>query len=186
MSELEALTTLIQIYLSHTFKWYSSLIASAVGVIAVPIIALNITITNNNPNTFAFAERSFFSFLTLILLLASLYLVSKVNYSLGLLQEIYERIEVKDTGKNLSQYLIQRKSELLSKIKAFQIYRIQKAPQKEFTLSTWIPLLLAFFVGLFFFLLIWWGHKDLKYGLLLFGSVYLLASYLFFKHVTIL
>ncbi len=80
ISEEQAIITLIQVYLSHTAKWYSSLIASAVGVLALPILALNITITSNAPNTFLFLERGFFSVLTLFLLLASLYFVSNANY----------------------------------------------------------------------------------------------------------
>ncbi|MFC1968338.1 hypothetical protein ACFLVX_02970 [Chloroflexota bacterium] len=186
VSEVQALTILIQIYMSHTSKWYSALIASAVGVIALPIIALNITITGNDPNAFDFVERSFFSLITLFLLLSSMYFVSKVNYSLALLQRIYDSIVVEATGKSLSQYLIQRKSELLSKVKAFRPYKLQKAPEKWLFASPLVHLLFAFIVGLFFFLLIWWGHENLEYGLLLFCSIHLLFLSILLKYVTIL
>ena len=186
ISEIQALITLIQVYLSHTSKWYSSLIASAIGLIAIPIVSLNITITNN-PTRFDFIERSLFSFMIIILLLVSLYLVSKVIYSLSLLQHIYEIIEIKGTDQNLSQYLIQMKSELLSKIKAFKIYKLQKDPKKELAVfSLTIPLLVFVGGGLFLFFTVWWGHEDMVYGLILFGSIYLLLVWNLFHKTPIL
>ena len=161
ISEPEALIAIIQVYLSHTSKWYSSLIASLLSVVALPIIALNITVTIDYPSAFGFLERSFFSSITLFLILISVYLISKVNYSLALLDQLYESIEIKDTQQNLSQYIIQRKANLLTEITPFKnIYRFQKDTKKGLATSTFVPLFTTFIVGLFLLLLIWWKHGD--------------------------
>ena len=187
ISEEQAIITLIQVYLSHTAKWYSSLIASAVGVLALPILALNITITSDAPNTFLFLERGFFSVLTLFLLLASLYFVSKVNYSLALLDDLYASIEVRGTENNLMEYLIQRKSHLLSKVKVFRdLYRFQREVGKWLNLSTILLVLGSFAVGFFLLMLIWWGYSSMWQALFIFAALYLFSLGLLFKQIPIL
>lgn len=187
VSENEALVTLIQVYLSHTSKWYSSLIAAAVGVVAIPVVALNITITSNHMNNFLFSERSFFSILTLFLLLATLYFVSKVNYSLALLHQLYESIEVQNTNLNLLQYLIQEKSVLVSKVKAFKsIYRFQRDVIGGLNLGTILVLIGSFIVGVFLLLMIWWGYDAMWKAFALFASIYAISLIVLFRQVPIL
>ena len=187
LSEHEALVTLIQVYLSHTSKWYSSLIATAVGVVAIPIVALNITITSNHTNNFLFSERSFFSILTLFLLLATLYFVSKVNYSLALLHRLYEGIEVQDTNLNLLQFLTQEKSILVSKVRAFRtIYRFQKDVVGSLNFVTILAVIGSFVVGAFLLLMIWWGYGAMWKALVLFASIYLFSLIMLFRQVPIL
>lgn len=153
--ENEALVTLIQVYLSHTSKCYSSLIAAVVGVVAIPIVALNITITSNHTDNFLFSERSFFSILTLFLLLATVYFVSKVNYSLALLHQLYESIGVQNTDLNLLKYLIQKKSFLVSKVKVFKsIYRFQRDVIGGLSLGTILVIIGSIAVGVFLLLMI--------------------------------
>jgi len=185
--ENEALLTLIQVYLSHTSKWYSSLIAAAVGVVAIPIVALNITITSNHTNNFLFSERSFFSILTLFLLLATLYFVSKVNYSLALLHQLYERIEVQNTNLNLLQFLIQEKSVLVFKVKAFKnIYRFQRDVIGGLNLGTILLVFGSFTVGVFLLLMIWWGYGAMWQAFALFASIYAISLIVLFRKVPIL
>lgn len=185
--ENEALVTLIQVYLSHTSKWYSSLIAAAVGVVAIPIVALNITITSNHTNNFLFSGRSFFSILTLFLLLATLYFVSKVNYSLALLHQLYESIEVQNTNLNLLQYLIQEKFVLVSKVKAFKsIYLFQRDVIGGLNLGTILVVIGSFAVGVFLFLMIWWGYGAMWQGFALFASIYAISLIVLFRQVPIL
>ena len=187
LSEHEALVTLIQVYLSHTSKWYSSLIATAVGVVAIPIVALNITITSNHTNNFLFSERSFFSILTLFLLLATLYFVSKVNYSLALLHQLYERIEVQNTNLNLLQFLIQEKSVLVFKVKAFKnIYRFQRDVIGGLNLGTILLVFGSFTVGVFLLLMIWWGYGAMWQAFALFASIYAISLIVLFRKVPIL
>ena len=187
ISESEALIAIIQVYLSHTSKWYSSLIASLLSVIALPIIALNITVTINNPSAFDFLERSAFSLITLSLSLISVYLISKVNYSLALLDQLYESLEIKYTQTNLRQYIIQRKSNLLSEIKPFKmLYRFQKDTENSLAINTYLPLSIAFMAGLFLLLLIWWKHGDCIYGVLMFGLLYGLFLCLLFRQKVIM
>ena len=187
LSEHEALVTLIQVYLSHTSKWYSSLIAAAVGVVAIPIVALNITITSNHTNNFLFSERSFFSILTLFLLLATLYFVSKVNYSLALLHQLYERIEVQNTNLNLLQFLIQEKSVLVFKVKAFKnIYRFQRDVIGGLNLGTILLVFGSFTVGVFLLLMIWWGYGAMWQAFALFASIYAISLIVLFRKVPIL
>ena len=185
--ENETLLTLIQVYLSHTSKWYSSLIAAAVGVVAIPIVALNITITSNHTNNFLFSERSFFSILTLFLLLATLYFVSKVNYSLALLHQLYERIEVQNTNLNLLQFLIQEKSVLVFKVKAFKnIYRFQRDVIGGLNLGTILLVFGSFTVGVFLLLMIWWGYGAMWQAFALFASIYAISLIVLFRKVPIL
>ena len=187
MPENEALATLIQVYLSHTSKWYSSLIAAAVAVVAIPIVALNITITSNHTNNFLFWERSFFSILTLFLLLATLYFVSKVNYSLALLHQLYEKIEVQNTDLNLLQYLTEEKSVLVSKVKAFKIiYRFQRDVIGGLNLGTILVLFGSLAVGAFFLLMIWWGYDVMWQAFALFASIYAISLIVLFRQVPIL
>jgi hypothetical protein len=187
VSEDEALVTLIQVYLSHTSKWYSSLIAAVVGVVAIPVVALNITITSNHMNNFLFSERSFFSILTLFLLLASLYFVSKVNYSLALLDQLYQNIEVKNINLNLLKYLIQQKSVLISKFRTFQkMYRFQRDVTGSLNLGTILVVIGSFAVGVFLLLMIWWGYGAMWQALALFASIYAISLIVLFRQVPIL
>lgn len=187
LSESEALVTLIQVYLSHTFKWYSSFIASAVGVVAIPVVALNITITSSHTSNFLFLERSFFSILTIFLLIASLYFLSKVNYSLALLDQLYERIKVRDTDWNLLQYLIHRKSVLVSRVRAFRtFYRFEKDAVGNLNLVTILAIIGSFAAGVFLLLMVWWGYGGMWKALVLFAAIYLLSLIMLFRKVPIL
>lgn len=185
--ETEALVTLIQVYLSHTSKWYSSLIATVVGVVAIPIVALNITITSNHTDNFLFSERSFFSILTIFFLLATLYFVSKVNYSLALLHQLYESIEVQNTNLNLLQYLIQEKFVLVSKVKAFKsIYLFQRDVIGGLNLGTILVVIGSLGVGVFLLLMIWWGYGAMWRAFALFAFIYAISLRVLFRQVPIL
>lgn len=185
--ETEALVTLIQVYLSHTSKWYSSLIATVVGVVAIPIVALNITITSNHTDNFLFSERSFFSILTIFFLLATLYFVSKVNYSLALLHQLYESIEVQNTNLNLLQYLIQEKFVLVSKVKAFKsIYLFQRDVIGGLNLGTILVVIGSLAVGVFLLLMIWWGYGAMWRAFALFAFIYAISLRVLFRQVPIL
>jgi hypothetical protein len=148
---------------------------------------LNITITSTHTNNFLFLERSFFSILTIFLLLVSLYFVSKVNYSLTLLDQLYESIEVKSTDQNLLQYLIQRKSVLISRVRAFRtFYKFQKDVLGSLNLVTMLAVIGSFAIGAFLLLMIWWGYGAMWKALVLFVSIYLFFLIMLFRQVPIL
>ena len=187
VTEKEALMTLIQVYLSHTSKWYSSLIAAVVGVVAIPIVALNITMTSNHKDNFLFYERSFFSILTLFLLLAAVYFVSKVNYSLALLHQLYESIKVQNTDLNLLQYLIKEKSHLVSKVEAFKsLYRFQRDVIGRLNLGTNLVVIGSIAVGVFLLLMIWWGYGAMWPAFSLFNLIYAISLIMLFWKIPIL
>ncbi len=173
ISEKEALVTLIQIYLSHTAKWYSALIAIVLGLLIIPLFVLNASLSFNPK--FGIPERVIFSVFTLLFLDAAFYCVNKVLYSLALLSKIYNRLEVSNTGGTLGEYLRNLKSNLHKKIKIFKFY-------KYGIYGEIIGSIVGFcIIGLFLFSFVWWGYSDFRDWVLIFEAIYLATILFLFK-----
>ena len=157
ISEKEALSILIQVYLSHTAKWYSALVALALGLLVIPLFALNSSL--NDYSNFGFVLRMSFSVLTLLFLDAAFYVVSKVTYSLALLSEFYGRLRISGTEKTLDAYLIEVKTALRDKMKIFRVYKMRLSGGYEFWI---VGSIIGFLVlGPILFYLVWFESDCL-------------------------
>lgn len=184
ISKNDALKMLVEVYLARNSTWYQSLIATLVGFFAIPVLALNIQITN--PTNFGYWERSFFSIISLGLLLVILYFISKVIYSNGLLQHIFEDIEIAGINRNLSQMLIKRKYEWKGSVWISKLYKFSNSPGKSVVNITLFLHILLWVLGIFSFLLIWWEYEFMLKYIIAYATIYILIILSFFKRVIIL
>ena len=181
ISEKEALSTLIQVYLSHTAKWYSALVALALGLLVIPLFALNASLSDTL--NFGFTERLIFFVLILLFLDAAIYSVTKVIYSLALLSEFYSRLKIVEVGKTLDAYLIEVKTGLRDRVKAFRLYKMEQTEKYTFQI---VGSIISFlFIGVILFSFVWWKYDC--FFLYLVGSeiVYFVSILILFRIVRI-
>jgi len=168
--EEKALSTLIQVYLSHTAKWYSALVALTLGLLVIPLFALNASLSNWN---FGFELRLVFSVLTLLFLDASIYTVAKVIYSLALLSEFYGKLKIIGVEKTLAAYLIEVKKGLRDKVKAFRIFKMEQSVRSKFQIvGSIIGFLL---IGAILFSFVWWEYDCFFLCLVISEAIYLVS-----------
>lgn len=186
ISEREALNILIQVYLSHTSKWYSSVVATLIGSIGFPLLAFNLQLTAGKSIDVIYLR--FFSFITISFLLGTLYFSHKVIYSLQFLEELYRKLIIAYEEKTLTDYRNKLMKQLkhYSLIFKFLVKREQKSNKKEYKLHN------TFFIASFFLTLIggfillsfiWWPITKFwncaliwEGILLIFISIYLLVK----------
>lgn len=174
--EGEVLNTLIQVYLSHTSKWYSSAIATLIGALGIPFLVFNLQITSSN--SLSIIYLNLFSLITISFLLATLYFLHKVIYSLQFLEELYKKLVIRDSEKSLTDY----RNELMRQLKhkswvfKFLVKREKDNHEKEYKLHNLFfatSFVFAFVGGLILLSFIWVPFTENLTFLLVWGVAYL-------------
>jgi len=186
LSKKEALSTLIQIYLSHTSKWYSSVVTTLVGSIGFPLIAFNLQLSTGKNLDSIYLHL--FSFMTVSFVVGTLYFSHKVIYSLQFLEELYHKLTLEEDSKTLTDYRNRLMGDLRhdSLIFKFLVNRKQSEWKKEyrsfnvFFISGFFLALLGGFILLSF---IWWPiTQNLLFSFVWEGILLILiVTYLFVK-----
>ena len=177
ISESETLNTLIQVYLSHTSKWYSSAIAVLIGSMGIPFFVFNLQ--KSSSHSLSNLYLHIFTLITLSLLLATLYFLHKVIYSLQFLEELYNKLEMRDSGKSLNDY----RNELMQQLKLklwiykFLVKREKDNTEKEYKLHNLFfvaSFIFAFVGGLMLLSIIWVPFTENLTFFLIWGVAYLI------------
>ncbi len=159
ITEKEALNTLIQVYLSHTSKWYSSVVTTLLGSIGFPLIAYNLQLSTGKNLDSIYLHL--FSFMTVSFVVGTLYFSHKVIYSLQFLEELYHKLSLAENGKSLTDYRnkLMRDLRVDSLIFKFLVKRKKREWKKEYR-SFNVYFISGFFLALLggYLLLsfIWW------------------------------
>ena len=177
ISESETLNTLIQIYLSHTSKWYSSAITTMIGAMGIPFFVFSIQ--RSSSNSLSNLYLHIFTLITLSLLLGALYFLHKVIYSLQFLEELYNKLEMRDSGKSLTDYRneLMRQLKLKSWIFKFLVKREKHNNEKEYKLHNLFfatSFIFAFVGGLMLLSIIWVPFTENLTFFLIWGLAYLI------------
>ena len=186
ISEKDALNTLVQIYLSHTSKWYTSVVATLIGSIGFPLLAFNLRIASSA--SLGVIYLNIFSFFTITFLLATLYFLHKVIYSLQFLEELYQKLKIREGERTLADFRNELMRELRPRSKIFKFLVTRERGEQLYKLHNFIfaaSFVVAFVEGIIFLVLIWGGFtKNLEYQFLWVGIFALLiVFYLFAKKI---
>jgi FlaA1/EpsC-like NDP-sugar epimerase len=143
IKEKEAINLLIQVYLSHTSKWYSSLTTTVIGAIGTPLLIFSLKAVPQNEIKRLYLHL--FSFMTVAFVLASLYFFHKIIYSLDFLKKLYKRLSIIGSGKSVDDYRnrLMREMKEKSLIFRFLVKRKKIRGKKAYVLHN------AFFVSSF-------------------------------------
>jgi len=183
MDDNEGLNILIQVYLSHTSKWYSSVITTFIGALGIPLLVFNLQLT--------LAEKirelylHLFSFLTVLFLLATLYFLHKTIYSLQLLEELYRKMLIEDGKRNLIEY----RNEIMNilKDKSIIFKQLVKRKQKDqisrkyFNLLFYSSFLIALGGGILLLSLIWIPFNENMERIMIWECIYCIGLLVYLK-----
>ena len=183
LSKTDALNTLVQIYLSHTSKWYSSVVATFIGAFGIPLLVFNLQLTLSEKIREVYLH--IFSLLTIIFLIATLYFLHKVIYSLQFLEELYKKLIVIDEGKtkNLIAFRNEIMNVLKSRSKIFNelVKREKEDPisYKQNNVIYYLSIFVAIFGGMFLLSLIWIPYNENWHSILIWEMLYLIFNLLY-------
>ena len=188
IKETEAINILVQVYLSHTSKWYSSLTTTVIGAIGIPLLIFSLKAVPQYEIRLPYLHM--FSFMTTALVLASLYFFHKVVYSLDFLEGLYKRLSIVGPEKSVEDYRnrLMREMKGESLIFRFLVKGKNIRGKKAFVLHN-VFFVLSFIVALIgniLFLSLIWMPFNANLSTILFWEVFcaiLTAVYIFWKIV---
>jgi len=191
IKEYEALLALMQMYQGQMSMLYSASIAIALGLLIVPLFALNASLNLSPAQTFGLKERLICFVVTFTLLLAAIYCANKTIYLGAILRQALIRLEVTDKGKSLMRYNTEVKEELRDKYPIFKKYKMaaqfkEVELKRSYKLQVFESIAGAIVVALILFSFIWWRWDHFFWYLLESELIYGLSIWLLFRFLPIM
>lgn len=185
ITEADALNILIQVYLSHTSKWYSSVITTFIGALGAPLLIFNLQLSA--PGKISTLYLHIFSIVTVLFVVATQYFLHKVIYSEQLLEEIYAKYKVSD-GKKESTLIVFR-NDIMNKLKGKSaVFRhlVKRNARdylgvKENNFFYYMSILLTIFGGVALLVLIWLPAQRGYSGILLWSAMFLICNLIYLR-----